>query len=62
MAVMVVLPAAGQLEVLDSYGITEEFCGCPIRATMETSQIGFTSITTCRVYRHKYARRRTELL
>lgn len=35
--------AAGQLEVLGSYGITEGFCGCPIRATMETSQIGFTN-------------------
>ena len=23
-------------EVLESYGITEEFCGCPIRASMET--------------------------
>ena len=27
---------AGQLEILHGYGITEEFCGCPIRATMET--------------------------
>lgn len=35
--------AAGQVEVLDSYGITEEFCGCPIRATMETTHIGFTA-------------------
>jgi hypothetical protein len=26
----------GQLEVLASYGITEEFCGCPIKASMET--------------------------
>jgi len=26
----------GQLEVLDSYGITEEFLGCPIRSSMET--------------------------
>jgi hypothetical protein len=26
----------GQLEVLHSYGITEEYCGCPIRASMET--------------------------
>lgn len=32
----------GQREILDSYGITEEFCGCPIRATMETQQIGYT--------------------
>ena len=28
--------AAGQQKILESYGITEEFCGCPIRATMET--------------------------
>ncbi len=27
---------AGQLEVLASYGITEEYCGCPIQASMET--------------------------
>jgi len=26
----------GQLQVLASYGITEPFCGCPIRASMET--------------------------
>src|SRR5205085_4259019 len=26
----------GQQEVLTSYGITEAFCGCPIRASMET--------------------------
>jgi Lactate racemase N-terminal domain len=28
--------AAGQRAVLEKYGITEEYCGCPIRATMET--------------------------
>lgn len=28
--------AEGQQGVLQSYGITEEFCGCPIRASMET--------------------------
>ena len=28
--------AEGQIRVLKSYGITEEFCGCPIRASMET--------------------------
>jgi hypothetical protein len=26
----------GQLEVLSSYGVTEAFCGCPIRSSMET--------------------------
>ena len=28
--------AAGQLAVLESYGITEAYCGCPIRSSMET--------------------------
>jgi len=28
--------AEGQRKVLESYGITEDFIGCPIRATMET--------------------------
>lgn len=28
--------AEGQRKVLESYGITEDFCGCPIRASMET--------------------------
>ena len=28
--------AEGQREIIESYGITEEFCGCPIRASMET--------------------------
>ncbi|ARE86450.1 DUF362 domain-containing protein [Clostridium formicaceticum] len=37
--------AEGQVEVLESFGITEEFCGCPIKATMETKQIGFTDET-----------------
>jgi hypothetical protein len=28
--------AQGQREIIESYGVTEEFVGCPIRATMET--------------------------
>jgi Lactate racemase N-terminal domain len=28
--------AAGQQAMIESFGITEEFCGCPIRASMET--------------------------
>jgi hypothetical protein len=28
--------AEGQREVLASYGVTEEYCGCPIRSSMET--------------------------
>jgi len=34
--------AQGQLEVLTSFGITEESIGCPILSSMETKQIGFT--------------------
>jgi hypothetical protein len=34
--------AAGQQQIIESYGITEEFCGCPIRASMET-------VVVCRV-------------
>ncbi|MFT4007927.1 MAG: lactate racemase domain-containing protein [Lacrimispora sp.] len=32
--------AAGQTGILTGYGITEEFCGCPIISSMETVQIG----------------------
>ena len=32
--------ADGQRRVIESYGITEEFCQCPIRASMETVVIG----------------------
>lgn len=32
--------AQGQTDILRSYGITEEFCGCPIVSSMETVQIG----------------------
>ncbi len=28
--------AAGQREILAGYGVTEEYCGCPIKASMET--------------------------
>jgi hypothetical protein len=35
--------AEGQLEVLESYGITEEYCGCEIISSMETKQISVTS-------------------
>lgn len=34
--------AEGQLEILNSYRITEEVCGCPIKATMDTKHIGYT--------------------
>jgi hypothetical protein len=32
--------AKGQCEVIASYGITEEFCGCQIRASMDTEIVG----------------------
>ena len=32
--------AEGQQKILESYGITEAFCGCPIRASMETVVVG----------------------
>jgi hypothetical protein len=35
--------AEGQRKVLESYGITEEFVGAPIRASMETVQVGATA-------------------
>ncbi len=30
----------GQRQILESYGITEEFCGCPIFSSMETVRVG----------------------
>src|SRR5947209_422256 len=35
--------AAGQREVLESYGITEAFTGVPIRASMDVIQVGATA-------------------
>jgi len=32
--------AEGQKQVLAAYGVTEEYLGCPVRATMETVQVG----------------------
>ena len=34
--------AEGQRQVLAGYGVTEDYLGCPIRATMETVTIGHT--------------------
>ena len=31
--------AEGQRQIIESYGITEEFCGCPIRSSMETVEV-----------------------
>src|SRR5579884_2247028 len=35
--------AEGQRHILESYGITEEFVGTPIRASMDTVQVGVTA-------------------
>ena len=32
--------AEGQRNILESYGITEEFCECPIFSSMETVEVG----------------------
>ena len=34
--------AEGQLDILAGYNVTEKTMGCPIRATMDTTQIGYT--------------------
>lgn len=34
--------AEGQREILTGYGVTEEYLGCPIRATMEVDRLGQT--------------------
>ncbi len=31
--------AEGQQRILESYGVTEEFCGCPIRSSMDTQVV-----------------------
>lgn len=34
--------AEGQRAIIEGYGVTEEFCGCPIKASMETVIVGET--------------------
>jgi len=34
--------AEGQLEILSTYGVTEDFIGCPIKSSMEVVQVGVT--------------------
>ena len=46
--------AEGQTQVLAAYGITEEFCGCPIRASMETVLIG-EAVEGFPIYLDKFA-------
>ncbi len=38
--------AEGQIEVLNGYGITEEYCGAPIRSSMEVVTLGTTELGT----------------
>jgi hypothetical protein len=45
--------AAGQREVLEGYGITESYVGCPIRATMDVVELG--KVDGMPVYMDKYA-------
>lgn len=46
--------AEGQRQIIESYGVTEPFVGCPIRATMEVVQVG-TVEGEVPVYFDKYA-------
>lgn len=46
--------AEGQREIIESYGVTEEFVGCPIRATMDVVQVS-TVEGEVPVYFDKYA-------
>ncbi len=51
---------AGQKLVCESLGVTEEYCGCPIKATMDVVEIGTTSCDDKMfdgkpVYEDKYA-------
>jgi Domain of unknown function (DUF362) len=45
--------AEGQREVLEGYGITESFVGCPIRASMDVVQLG--KVDDMPVYMDKHA-------
>ena len=46
--------AEGQQQIIESYGVTEEFVGCPIRASMEVVQVGMVE-GEVPVYFDKYA-------
>ncbi len=47
--------AEGQKGVCEALGVTEEYCGCPIRATMEVTQIGMTEDGESPVFIDRYA-------
>ena len=46
--------AQGQKEICESYGVTEEYCECPIRSSMETISLGMTEMNVP-AYIDKYA-------
>lgn len=47
--------AEGQMDILHSLGITEEFCQCPIKSSMETKLVGVTENSGLPVYEDQYA-------
>jgi hypothetical protein len=47
--------AEGQKAVCEAMGVTEGYCGCPIRATMEVTQIGMIGDGSLPVYIDSYA-------
>lgn len=47
--------AEGQRKVLELLGVTEGYCGCPIRATMDTVLLGYTEQLKLPVYEDRYA-------
>ena len=47
--------AEGQLQILRDYGITEEAMGCPVKSSMETVEIGLSTVRKQPVRIDKYA-------
>jgi hypothetical protein len=46
--------ARGQKELLKSYGVTEDYCGCPIKSSMEVVELPSDGLEN-KVYMDKYA-------
>src|SRR5262245_65460357 len=47
--------AEGQRELIEGYGVTEAYCGCPIRASMETVVVGQAAEGfTVHFYKHAF--------
>ena len=47
--------AQGQRQILEAYGVTEDYLGCPVLATMETVQVGQRPSDRKPVFVDKYA-------